>query len=50
MKKVFINIITFIPKVIDGIFGLLLTIVLMMFIIIKMGIRKVFNFLTCNYE
>lgn len=50
MKKVFINIITFIPKVIDGIFGLLLIIVLMMFVILKMGIRKVFGFLTCNDE
>lgn len=48
MKKVFINIITFIPKVIDGIFGVLLIIVMMLFIILKMGIRKVFGFLTCD--
>ena len=48
MKKVFINIITFIPKVIDGILGLLLIIVMMVFIILKMGISKVFGFLTCD--
>ena len=48
MKKVFFNIITFVPKVMDGIFGLILIIVLMMFVILKMGIRKVFDFLTCN--
>jgi hypothetical protein len=48
MKKVFINIITFIPKVIDGIFGLLLILVLILFINLKMGIRKVFGFLTCD--
>lgn len=48
MKKVFINIISFIPKVIVGIFSMLLIIVLMLFIILKMGSSKVFRFLTCN--
>ena len=52
MVEVFINIITFIPRIIFGIIagliGILLTIGLMLFIEIKIGVKKIFDFLTCN--
>lgn len=52
MVEVLINIITFIPRMIIGIIcgliGILLTIGLMMFIKTKIGVKKVFDFLTCN--
>lgn len=52
MAKVLINIITFIPRIIigliAGLIGILLTIGLMLFIEVKIGIKKVFDFLTCN--
>ena len=52
MAEVLINIITFIPRIIIGLIagfiGILLTIGLMLFIEIKIGIKKVFDFLTCN--
>lgn len=53
MVEVLINIITFIPrviiKIICGLIGILLTIGLILFIETKIGVRKVFDFLTCNY-
>ena len=48
MKKFFINVITFIPKVIIGIIGLVVTVVLMGYVMSKIGLRKVFGFLTCD--
>ena len=48
MKKFFINVITFIPKVIIGIIGLLLTLVLLVYVQSKICFRKVFGFLTCD--
>lgn len=52
MVEVLINIITFIPRIIigliAGLIGILLTAGLMLFIKIKIGVRKVFDFLTCN--
>lgn len=52
MVEVLINIITFIPRIIigliAGLIGILLTIGLMLFIEVKIGIKKVFDFLTCN--
>ena len=52
MVKNIINIITFILRMIIGIIcgliGILLTIGLMLFIELKIGTRKVFDFLICN--
>ena len=48
MKKFFINVITFIPKVIIGIISLVVTVVLMGYVMSKIGLRKVFGFLTCD--
>jgi hypothetical protein len=48
MKKFFINVITFIPKVIIGIIGLLLTLVLLGYVQSKIILGKVFGFLTCD--
>lgn len=48
MKKFIINVITFIPKVIIGIIGLLLTLVLLGYVQSKICFRKVFGFLTCE--
>ena len=55
MEKFFINIITFIPRVIIiilgviiGIIGILMNLGLMGYIKFKMGIRSVFDFLTCE--
>lgn len=55
MEKFFINIITFIPKVIIiilgviiGIIGILMNLGLMGYIKFKMGFRSMFDFLTCE--
>lgn len=48
MKKFLIKTITFIPKVIIGIIGLSLTLVLLGYVQSKICFRKVFGFLTCD--
>lgn len=48
MKKFFINVITFIPKLIIGIISLVVTTILLGYVMSKMGLRKVFGFLTCE--
>lgn len=48
MKKFIINVIMFIPKVIIGIIGLLLTLILLGYVQSKIILRKVFGFLTCD--
>ena len=48
MDKFIINVITFIPKLLIGIIGLVTTLVLLGYVMTKMGFRKVFDFLTCE--
>ena len=48
MKKFFINAITFIPKVIIGIISMVLSIILLGYVMTKIGLGKVFGFLTCD--
>lgn len=48
MKKFIINTITFIPKVIMGIIDLVLIVIMMGYVMIKIGLGKVFDFLTCE--
>ena len=48
MKKFFINVITFIPKLIIGIISLVVTVILMGYVMGKIGFGKVFGFLTCE--
>lgn len=48
MKKFIINVITFIPKVIVGIISVVLTGILLGYVMSKIGLRKVFGFLTCE--
>ncbi len=48
MKKFIINVLTFIPKLIIGIISFVVTLVLMGYVLSKMGMRKVFGFLTCE--
>ena len=48
MDKFIINVITFIPKLLIGIIGLVTTLVLLGYVMTKMGMMKVFGFLTCE--
>ena len=48
MKKFFINVITFIPKVIVGIISLAIALVLLGYVESKIVLGKVFGFLTCE--
>ncbi|MBQ2653427.1 MAG: hypothetical protein II983_06175 [Firmicutes bacterium] len=48
MKKFLINVITFIPKVIIGIISLVVVGVLWGYVMAKIGLGKVFGFLTCD--
>ena len=48
MTKIFINIITFIPKLIIGIISFVLTVILLGYVMTKIGLRKMFGFLTCE--
>ncbi len=48
MKKFIINIITFFPKLIIGIISFVVTLILLGYVLSKMGMRKVFGFLTCE--
>lgn len=48
MKKFFINVITFIPKVIIGIISLVVVGVLWGYVMSKIRLGKVFDFLTCE--
>lgn len=48
MKKFLINVITFIPKVIIGIISLVVVGVLWGYVMSKIGLGKVFDFLTCE--
>lgn len=48
MKKFFINVLTFIPKLIIGIISLVVAVILMGYVMTKIGFGKVFGFLTCE--
>jgi hypothetical protein len=48
MKKFFINVITFIPKIIIGIISVVLVGVLWGYVQSKIILGKVFGFLTCD--
>lgn len=48
MKKFLINTITFIPKLIIGIISLIVVGVLWGYVMSKIGLGKVFDFLTCE--
>ena len=48
MDKFIINVITFIPKVIIGIISLVVVGILMGYVWTKIGLGKVFDFLTCE--
>ena len=48
MKKFFINVITFIPKVIIGIISMVVSVILLGYVMTKIGFGKVFGFLTCD--
>lgn len=48
MKKFIINVLTFLPKLIIAIISTVVTLVLMGYVLSKMGMRKVFGFLTCE--
>ncbi|MBR4792239.1 MAG: hypothetical protein IK038_01100 [Bacteroidaceae bacterium] len=48
MKKFFINVITFIPKVIMGIISMVVSVILLGYVMAKIGFGKVFGFLTCE--
>jgi len=48
IKKFIINVLTFIPKLIIGIISTVITVILLGYVVSKMGMRKVFGFLTCE--
>lgn len=48
MKKFIINVLTFIPKLIIGIINLVLAVILLGYVMGKIGLGKVFGFLTCE--
>ena len=48
MKKFFINVITFIPKIIVGIISMVVAVILMGYVMTKIGFGKVFGFLICD--
>lgn len=48
MKKFIINVLTFVPKLIIGIISLVVTTILLGYVMTKIGLGKVFNFLTCE--
>lgn len=48
MKKFIINILTFFPKLIIAIISTVVTTILLGYVLSKMGLKKVFGFLTCE--
>jgi len=48
IKKFIINVLTFIPKLIIGIISTVVTVILLGYVMTKIGLGKVFDFLTCE--
>lgn len=48
MKKLIVNVLAFLPKLVIGIIGFAATLILLGYVTGKTGFRKVFGFLTCE--